>query len=166
MSDDKIIANITARFAAKKKLTSTQLEVLENPDRLRTATQVKTAEKLVEMGLLEKRPRLWDPDAVYYIRTQEGQKYLDDLEDAKDDLTRENIGEIAHKFPDLVSPRVDLDRLCINLVIRDAAHGNTIVRRVKKVPSNQDIEKIVNDMLGDMKHRAQKTRERWKYIPR
>jgi len=166
MDDDKIVAKVAARVAAQKKLNPTQLEVLEHPDRLRTNTQLKTADKLVEMGFLEKTPHAYREGVFHYQRTQEGQNYLNALEAAKDDLTAENIYEIARKFPDFVGPRVDIDRRCIDLVIRDPDHGNTVVRRVTKVPSDRDIEKTVNDMLGELKHRAQKTRERWKYIPR
>lgn len=165
-NDAKIVARVVSRFsAAQKKLSPTQLEVLEHPDRLRTKTQYQAADKLVEMGLLEKVP-LARPNAFYYKPTPEGFKYLRTIEDAKDNLTSENIYEIARKFPDFVGPRVDVDRLAITLVIRDPAHGNTVVRTVTKVPSDKDIEKIVNDMMGDLKHRALQTRERWKYIPR
>jgi hypothetical protein len=168
MDDDiRIIAKVVSRISAdKKKLNPTQLEVLEHPDRLRTTTQVKTAEKLVEMGLLDKTPHDYKPDVFYYRRTADGQKYLKVLEDAKDDLTDENIYEIARKFPNFTDPRVDLDRRCIDLAIRDPAHGNVAVHSVRKVPSDRDIEKIVNDLMSEIKHRALKTQERWKYIPK
>lgn len=163
MDDLEIITRVSSRVTSTQKLNPTQLGVLEHPDRLKTKTQYTTADKLVEMGFLKKKTGLM---GVFYDRTEEGQEYLNSLDDDKDDLTEENIREVWGKFPALVNPRVDIDRMCINLVIRDPAHGNTVVRTVKKVPSDKDVEKIVNDMLSDLKHRALKTVERWKYIPR
>jgi len=160
------VADRFLRDAAAKKVSPTQLEVLIHPDRIRTPTQVKNADKLVELGFLEKEPHPSNPDLIIYYRTREGEDYLRELEEAKGDLTRENIYEIARKFPDFTDPRVDLDRMCINLAIRDPAHGNTVVDTVRKVPTDKEIEKIVNELNSELKHRNLKTRERWKYIPK
>lgn len=141
------------------------MDVLLHPDQIRTSTQQKNADKLVELGLLEKNPHP-SPDSYLYYRTKEGDEYLKKLEDAKDDLTRENIHEIAQKFPDFTNPRVDVDKGCIFLAIRDPIHGNTAVETVWKVPTNKEIERIVNDLQKEIKHRALKTQERWRYIPR
>jgi DNA-binding MarR family transcriptional regulator len=165
----EVIQRVAARFiqaAAAKKLSPTQLEVLVHPDRIRTPTQVKNADKLVELGFLEKKPHPSNPNLILYYRTTEGGEYLKKLEDAKDDLTPENIHEVARKFPDFTNPRVDVDRGCIFLAIRDPSHGNTAVDTVRKVPTDKEVENIVNELTKEIKHRALKTRERWKYIPR
>lgn len=168
MEDLEIINKVVSRVAAsKKKLNPTQLKVLENPDRVRTKTEEKTLADLVELGYVEAHTPEYTWNKPWYSRTQEGQDYLNALENDKESLTPENIREVARKFPDFLKPRIDIDRLRIDLVLQDPAHGNTAVHTVKKVPKdNKEVEKIVNDLLEEIRHRGKATRERWKYIPR
>jgi hypothetical protein len=167
MDDLKIIARVAA---SQKKLNPTQIGVLEHPDRIRTKTQEKAAEALVELELLEKKQELYDPTSFFYDRTQKGQDYLESLENEKDELTPENISEIADKFsklPTNVEVLTNIEQLKITLIIRDAMHGNTVVHTVKKVPKNdKEIDKIYNDMIEEIRDRGRKTRRRWKYIPK
>lgn len=164
---DQIVSRVVARVATtNKKLNPTQLKVLEHPDRVRTKTEEKALATLVELGYVEKHTPSFG-GRPWYSRTREGQEYLKALENDKESLTPDNIQEVARKFPSFLNPRIDIDRLTVELVLRDPTHGNTAVHTVKKVPrDNKEVEKIVNDLLEEIRHRGRETRERWKYIPR
>lgn len=54
------------------------------------------------------------------------------------------------------------DRGVVELVIRDAKHGNTVVREVAAVPTPEEAAKILADMDAEIKRRAAGAKKRIK----
>ncbi len=167
MTEDnqEIVARVVQRAAnVRVKLTPPQFDLLERPQRIKKPNP--TVQKLINLGLLEE---VQTPEkTVYWQRTPAGNELYKELTRVDRKMTPEEIEQVYHLFDQFrgVERRMDVDRGLVDLAISDPAHGNTVVRRIQKVITQDEANRIVKSLQTEMKERARETRTRWRYIQR